>query len=469
MIRTRNSDRALASSFRDPSGVVFRRDGVVYRQVNSVYRQDFEALLESGLYDELVAARLLIPHTEVSPELALSADAYKVIRPEPLGFVSYPYEWCPSQLRDAALTTLAVQERALAKGLWLKDASAFNIQFHHGRPLLVDTLSFARRPQGEPWPAYRQFCEHFLGPLALMTQVDVRLGQLFRANVAGIPLELASRLLPRSSWLRPALLMHLHLHARAQRRYSDTDVRARRGRRRMSQPALIGLLQSLRGEIGRLRWREGTTPWRDYEREHGYGAQAFEAKERLVEAFLDRCSPAQLWDLGANAGSFSRIASVQGISTVAFDLDAGAVEANYHRMSERGETEILPLLMDLTNPSPAIGWSNAERESLLDRGPVDVVMALALVHHLSIGNNVPFTRVAEFMARLGKWLIIEFVPKHDPQVQRLLRNRTDIFEEYNREQFEAAFADDFSVRACEPVGDSGRLLYLMKNENEWAN
>ncbi|HYO67091.1 MAG TPA: hypothetical protein VEU33_13530, partial [Archangium sp.] len=215
-----------AASFRDPSGFVFRREGIVYRQVNDSYREDFALLQGSGLHAELVQAGQLIPHEEVDLGLAAAPGAHKVLRPRQLPFVSYPYEWSFSQLQDAALLTLDVQEKALARGLSLKDASAYNVQLVDGRPMLIDTLSFEKYEEGRPWVAYRQFCQHFLAPLALMSHTDVRLGQLLRLYIDGIPLDLASRLLPGRTRFSFALGMHVHAHARSQQKYADKAVEA---------------------------------------------------------------------------------------------------------------------------------------------------------------------------------------------------------------------------------------------------
>ena len=167
----RNSQR-LAASFRDPSGYLFTRDGTLYRQINQTYRDNYQTLMDSGLYDQLISEQLLIPHEEVAVEPAEPSSAFKVIRPEPLQFLSYPYERCFSQLKDTALTTLTIQKRALNHGMSLKDCSSYNIQFHHGRPVFIDTLSFEIYREGEPWVAYRQFCQHFLAPLALIAHRD---------------------------------------------------------------------------------------------------------------------------------------------------------------------------------------------------------------------------------------------------------------------------------------------------------
>src|SRR3989344_836563 len=210
----------VAASFRDPSGFVFSKNGVIYRQVNKEYAANYDRLMQSGLYQELVSKNLLIPHEEVRGE-KLPAAAHNIIRPEQVPFISYPYEWCFSELKDAALLTLKIQRIALRSGMCLKDASAYNVQFKNGKPILIDTLSFETYRSGAPWVAYRQFCEHFLVPLALMSRSEIRLGGLMRVYPNGIPLDLASKLLPWRSWFSPALFFHLHLHSKSQRKYAE--------------------------------------------------------------------------------------------------------------------------------------------------------------------------------------------------------------------------------------------------------
>jgi ribosomal protein L11 methylase PrmA len=457
--------QALGASYRDPSGFVYTRDGTLYRQVNRVFQDRFQAFLTSGLYAELAERRLLIPHREASLGLAASADAVAVLEPERVDFVSYPYEWSFGQLRDAALLTLELQERALARGFTLRDASAYNVQFVGGRPLFIDTLSFEPREEGAPWAGYRQFCEHFLVPLALMSRVDVRLAALLRSHLEGIPLDLGSRLLPRRTWLRPGLLFHVHLHAMLQRRYADRGAgvatRGGAGKRGVSPTAAAGLVRSLRGFIETLDWSPGGTEWADYTEDNNYSAQAAGSKREAVLGFLRGLGARTAWDLGANTGEYSRAAREVVPSVIAFDLDPAAVERNYRRVKAEKEPGVLPLLLDLTNPSPALGWAHRERLSLEERGPADVLLALAVVHHLAIGHNLPFEQIATFLARLGRNLIVEFVPKSDSQVQRLLRDRPDIFPGYTAEDFEAAFGSRFRIERTVRVEDSERTLYLM--------
>jgi len=456
-------DSKIAASFRDPSGFLFKREGALYRQVNKQYERDYTRLMQSGLYDDLVSDGLLIPHEETAVPAAEPDIAYKIIRPELVPFVSYPYEWCFSQLKDAALTTLTIQKRALDRGLWLKDASAYNIQFYRGRPVLIDTLSFEAVREGEPWTAYRQFCQHFLAPLALMAYCDVRLSQLLRVYIDGVPLDLASSLLPFRTRLKFSLLMHLHLHASAQKKYAGTQVsQNQRPRRKMSRNALVGVIDSLETAVRGLKWEPVGTEWADYYSDTNYSRTGDEHKAAIITGFLERAAPQSVWDLGANTGRFSRLASRREIPTAAFDIDPGAVERNYQKVRANGEVNLLPLIMDLTNPSSDLGWSHQERSSLIGRGPADLVMALALVHHLAIANNVPLDQVASFFSACGEWLIIEFVPKSDSQVQRLLATREDIFPGYTREGFEESFGRTFTIVAAEAIQDSERILYLMQ-------
>jgi ribosomal protein L11 methylase PrmA len=458
-----NDSAQLGASFRDPSGFLFQRAGKLYRQINQAYAADYDRLMSSGLYEKLVKAGLLVAHEEstVSPEQP--PIAYKVIEPRRLSFISYPYEWSFSMLQDAALATLSIHRRALKAGMALKDASAYNIQLLDGKPALIDTLSFESYRDGEPWVAYRQFCQHFLAPLALMAYTDVRLSQLLRVYIDGIPLDLASRLLPGRTRLNPGLLAHIHLHAGAQRRYADEAPKsARPASARISREAMLALVENLQSTVRKLQWKAGGTEWGDYYEMTNYSGAAFEHKKELIASWVARVKPASVWDLGANDGTFSRLASSRQIPTVAFDIDPTAVEKNYRKVKADQEPHLLPLVLDLTNPSPALGWHNRERESIFTRGPADMVFALALIHHLAISNNVPLRQLAEFFHQSGKWLVIEYIPKSDSQVQKLLQTRLDIFPGYSEAGFEQAFEQFFAIREKTYVRESERCLYLME-------
>ena len=454
-----------SASFRDPSGFLFSREGVLYRQVNRVYQADFEKLLGSGLYGDLIDKNLMIPHelmedvTSPDPE-----TAYQIIRPEQIPFISYPYEWTFLQLRGAALTTLRIARVALQHDMILKDASAYNLQFYQGSWKLIDTLSFETYHEGSPWVAYKQFCQHFLAPLALMAYLDKRLNHLSRLFIDGIPVDLAASLLPFQTKLRLGLLTHIHLHARSQKRYAEKGVRPNQVEDKLSLKALINLLESLRNAVKNLSIKLGKTAWANYYEETNYSKEALEEKKAIVSEWISQVRPENVWDLGANVGIFSRLASQEGIFTVAFDADPDAVAQNYIQVRKDHEKELLPLQMDLTNPSPGLGWAHQERESLLARGPAQLVLALALVHHMAISNNLPFEKLSKFFSQIGKYLIIEFIPKSDSQVQRLLRSRKDIFTLYTIADFIMAFGYDYHIIDQRVIRDSERTLFLMKSK-----
>ena len=449
-------------SFRDPCGFLFYRDGSIYRQINAIYKEDYDHLINSGLYKTLVDENLLIPHEEVNVSAPEPEKAYKIIKPEPVPFISYPYEWCFAQLKDAALATFKIQKIALNFEMTLKDCSSYNIQFIKGKPVLIDTLSFEKYHEGRPWIAYRQSCQHFLAPLALMSYRDIRLNQLFRIYIDGVPLDLASSLLPSGTNFNFSLLSHIHLHARSQKHFADKQVKIEG--HKISRLSFMGLIDNLESAIKKMDWKPGGTEWADYYEDTNYSTEAINHKKKIVADFLERTSPEIVWDIGANDGLFSRIASDKDILTISFDIDPAAVQKNYTHSVEKNEKYILPLLLDLTNPSPGIGWENTERTSLIQRGPADTAFALALIHHLAISNNLPFAKIANFFSQVCKSLIIEFVPKDDSQVQRLLSTREDIFPDYTVQNFEIEFKKYFSIENTESIKGSKRIMYLMKNK-----
>lgn len=456
-------DKLLGASFRDPSGFMFTRNGVLYRQINECYASDYALLVESGLYAELVRRELLVAHEEVN-EGSKNPLVHRVIRPELVPYISYPYEWSFSQLKDAALLTLEIQEISLNYGLSLKDASAYNVQFVGYRPVFIDTLSFEVYSDGSPWVAYRQFCQHFLGPLALMAYVDVRLQHLLRSYIDGLPLDLVSALLPFRTRFRYGLLAHLHLHAASQRRHQD-DARKYNSLRipKMKKTNLLALISSLKNAIASCRLPSFRTEWGNYYEDTNYSREAMSAKEKLVKDLIDKFVGPRvpIHDLGANTGRFSRLVANSEREIISHDIDVLAVERNYLHNKQLKVKNILPLVLDLTNPASALGWALEERMSMPERASDQVVMALALVHHLAISNNVPLDRMAKFFGGLATQLIIEFVPKKDSQVQRLLTTRKDIFPDYTQAKFETAFSGYFDITDRRLVPGTERMMYLM--------
>lgn len=457
--------KILDSSYRDPSGFLFTdKDGTLLRQVNRSYKVDYEMLMQSGLYDALCKKGLIIKHIERNDHRGITPDAFRVIEPELVPFISYPYEWSFSQLMDAALLTLEVQKVALSRGMWLKDASAYNIQFHKGKPVFIDTLSFEQYVEGKPWQAYGQFCRHFLAPLALMCHTDIRMNQLLRIYIDGIPLDLASRLLPFKTKMSFSLLIHIHLHARSQEKYASKPGAVKDVK--ISKQRLVALMTGLGMALRRITFRTQKTEWGNYYAATNYTGSSFVHKKEILASFIEKIKPERVWDLGANTGEFTMVAAQKGVACIAFDIDPVAVEAGYRFIKKNNETRILPLILDLTNPSPGIGWANRERMSLSQRQLPDAVLALALIHHLAISNNLPLGEIARFLGSIAPNLVIEFVPKSDTQVQKLLASRKDIFPNYHIEGFKQAFENYYTIEEVVRIKDSERTLFLMKKRQK---
>lgn len=452
---------SLGASFRDPAGFVFRsKSGILLRQINPAGAADFNLLLQSGLYGALVEKGWLVAHTSAARSLAATDGAHAVIKPEVVPCISYPFEWSFSQLQDAALLTLSIQKLALQHGMALKDASAYNVQFVNGKPVFIDTLSFEKYEPGTPWQAYRQFCQHFLAPLALMAYVHTDLSQLLRVHLDGVPLPLAARLLPKRARLRPGIAMHLVLHSRAQKAKQGEH---RKFGRQLSMNGLLGIIESLERTTRSLRPPKHNSEWGDYYLNNtNYTASAADQKAKTLAKLANRLGAETALDLGGNNGQYSRVLNAAGIRTICTDIDPNAVEANYQFVRKHGETAMLPLLVDLTNPGGGLGWNNQERETIAARLGCDLVVALALVHHLAISNNLPFRNIAECFAGFGRHLIIEFVPKSDSQVQKLLSTRKDIFPDYNEEGFVRAFSGFYTLRKEAKISGTKRTLYLFE-------
>jgi len=447
------------SSFRDRSGFLFYHKNEIYRIINSSYKDQYEKLMNSKLYEKLAEKNLIIAHSEIE-DLDIDYDYYKIIKPKKIPFISYPYEWSFSQLKDAALLTLRIQKGAMKYGMTLKDGSAFNIQFFNSRPILIDTLSFEIYEDGQIWKPYKQFCQHFLAPLALMSKKDIRLNLLSKTFIDGIPIDLAAKLLPKTTFGNFGLMAHIHAHAKSQKHYEDKDAKIKQ--KTLSKRSFEGLIENLKSSIEKMTWNEDNTEWGNYYSDTNYSDKSFDEKKQFISLAIDQMKPKLVWDMGANTGVFSRLASDKEINTISFDIDPLAVEKNYLTSLQNSEQNLLPLILDLTNPSSNIGWNHDERMSIIQRGPADMVLALALVHHLAISNNVPLNKLAEFFSQISKFLIIEFVPKSDSQVKRLLLTRDDIFDDYDENNFESEFRKFFKIINSKKILDSERTIYIME-------
>jgi hypothetical protein len=460
-VKSLKNNSALSASFRDPSGFVFKgSDNQIYRQINNSAKSDFDSFIKSGLYKTLAEKKMIVSH-QATTQQPLLGEAYKIIKPQQIEFISYPFEWSFSQLKDAALLTLSIQRMALQKGMNLKDASAYNIQYEKGKPIFIDTLSFEKYQKDKPWDGYRQFCQHFLAPLSLMTYSDIALNELSRIFIDGIPLGLAGKLLPTRAKLKPGLAMHLFLHAKAQKSKAQQSTKPKT---KLPKKNLLAIISSLESTINNLKPPKINSEWGDYYDHTNYTKSAAGRKAQCVLDYLKTQNIKTALDLGGNNGRFSRVLNEIGIFTVCADIDPKAVEANYRHVKKHQEEMMLPLLIDLNNPGGGLGWANNERLLFDRRIKTDVTLALALIHHLAISNNLPFDKIASYFAKFSELLVIEFVPKSDSQVKRLLATRKDIFPFYDESNFKKAFGLYYTLQQETKIEGTERTLYLFKRK-----
>jgi len=425
--------------------------------------EKFSAVRNTGLLDALVSDGWLVAFEDINADAADLAhlNPAAVLEHPSLPFVSYPYEWPFGVLKEAALHHLKVHLRALEHGVTLSDATAYNIQFEGSAPTFIDHLSFVPHEEGEFWKGHRQFCEQFLNPLLLRAYLGVPHNAWYRGELEGIPTDHLNRLMPLRRKLSSRVLMHVTLPTRFQKKFSDAgSVDEISSAKQASLPlnTFRRMLEKLTAWIEELDPPEGKTEWSDYAQQNSYNDKSAGMKRRYIESFVSETGCRMIWDLGCNTGDYS-IAALNGGAgyVVGFDVDQGALEKGFSRIRE-ARLNALPLFFDAMNPAPRQGWGQGERQGMAERGPADGILALALIHHIAIAGNVPLGKATEWLTRLGNRGVIEFVPKSDPMVQRLLQLREDIFHDYNEENFLFELKKHADVVDIADVPDSNRKL-----------
>ena len=445
-------------SFRDWDSRVFYDDGRVLRALSDDGLQDWIALSESKLFEEAVEEGKLVPTTRVDTAIA---DAAAVLEHERIPFVSYPYEWTFAMLRDAALLQLELLRRALDEELILKDSSSYNVQWRGSRPVFIDVGSFERLRPGEPWAAYRQFCMLYLNPLLLESYKGVDFRPWLRGSLEGITPVDARRLLSSRDLFRRGVMTNVALHARLERKQDDTerDVKTELKRAGFKKELIVANVKRLDKLVRGLEWEPGTTEWSGYSATTSYDEADALRKEEFVREVVQTREWSLVWDIGCNEGRHSRIAAENARYVVALDGDPAVVDRLYRSLAAEGNTTILPLVGDVTDPSPALGWQGLERKTLDARGRPELTLCLAVLHHVAISGNVPVPEFLSWLAGLGTALVIEFPTRDDPRVAALLRRKKPgAHPDYDREPFENALAERFEIERTEELAGGTRIL-----------
>ncbi|NML21129.1 class I SAM-dependent methyltransferase [Pseudoflavitalea sp. G-6-1-2] len=455
------TSKRVAGSYKDPSGFVFLANNVICRQVNQRYAATYEHLMSSGLYTALTAAHRLVPHSELNENLTNTPNWYKTLLPDPIHFITYAYEWSGAQLRDAGILTLRIMRTAMEHGMILKDATPYNVQFQNGRPVFIDTLSFEMYDESKPWIAYRQFCETFLFPLLLERYTKVSSHHWLRMHPDGISAADTANLLPFKSKLNAGVWLHVFLQ-RSVAQKNDSDKSKAKP---FSRQKLLNLLQHLENILLKSGKSATGTTWGNYYEETIIGQAYLQAKEKIFRQMLQSTEALTALDLGANNGHFSRILAEGNRQVIAADFDEACIHHLYSYTRKEKIKNILPLIQDIVHPSSSIGFNNTERPAFHQRIRTELVAALALIHHLAIGKNIPLPDIAAYLHGIAPQLIIEFPEKNDEKVQLLLSNREDIFPDYSEAGFEAAFEPYFDTITKVRIPDTSRILYFMNRKN----
>lgn len=460
------------SSFRDSSGYIFESNACLYRAVNRHSRGDIESLFTNGLYQELASQELLVPHQllseQQSRELGLDHGwiALKILNRLPI--ISYHCEWTDAQLCAAALLTLDIQKRALSYGFCLKDATSFNVQFLGEKPVFIDILSFTTKLNMSGWVAYRQFCEHFIAPLAIH-KYRHEMQNIPGPSLDGVALGSAASLLPIRTWFVIGLLLHIHIHSRFVRQfYGRGDIvfnNVYRSLDAKSKAHSVQLMQSLRSVIKKLEPIKRHSSWANYRNENTYTAQRAKRKLDFIKRVIERIKPERVLDLGANDGHYSLEVAKMGIPCTAVEVDNTCCEIIYAASKSSAVSGLINTVrVDLTNPTPAHGWAHEERTSFSSRFACDMTLALALLHHLTIAKQIPYRLIAEYFAKLSPDLIIEYIPWGDPMLTKLLHTKSDVNEEFldqiSHNSFLAEFGKQFEcIEEDGNPGESERIMY----------
>lgn len=450
-------------SFRDPGGTVFIDGNRVLRTVTDVAAPAYQGARDSGLLADLVKRGLLLPLEEIDQAEvgSIGADARILLQHPLLNLVSYPYEWCFEAHRRAALLHLDVHLRALQAGFTLSDATAYNIQFQGPAPVFIDHLSIRPYRPGELWAGHRQFCMQFLNPLLLHVH-GIRPNAWFRGTLEGIAPEDLARILPRSSWLSWTVLTHVVMQASLQRRASNTDSAKAERMKQAKLPlgSFVGMLNGLRSFIQGLKWPEGATEWSEYAETNSYDAEETATKRAFVASMVEKARPRLLWDIGCNTGDFSVLALESGAgNVVGWDFDHGALNKAYRRATSQ-DLRFLPLWLDAANPSPNQGWAQRERRGFAERCNADALIALAFIHHIAIGRNVPLAQAVDWLVGLAPVGVIEFPTRADPMVQRLLQFRDIPFDDYGEQEFMTQVQNRARIVRTDALASGRRTLLV---------
>jgi len=455
-------------SFRDRNGRIYYHNGEIYRAISKQALDEWNLLTSTKFFSKAIAEGTIVRTERVDaanvPDPALLTEWAAVLKHELIPFVSYPYEWSFGMLKDAALLQLDLLEKALGENMTLKDATSYNIQWKGAKPVFIDVPSFEKLLPGTPWVGYRQFCELFLYPLMMQAYKDVAFHPWLRGRVDGIDPEEINKLMSFRDRFRAGVLADVYLQAKMQSKYAASNRKVKDELRAsgFKKEMIVANVRRLKSIVRKLQWQRAKSEWSEYADVNSYTDKDNEAKAMFVRNAAQTKQWNLVWDLGCNTGKFSRIAAEHAHTVIAMDSDHLAVELLYQNLKKEQKQNILPLVMNLADASPGLGWKGEERKSITDRGKPDLILALALIHHVVISANIPLHEFIGWLAEFGADLVIEFVTKDDPMTKILLKNKEDQYADYELGYFEKCLKEKFAIVNRETLASGTRVLYYVK-------
>ncbi len=452
------------ASFRDPDSAVFYADRRVLRGLSEQGASDWRKLAGTDFFPRLVDEGQIVrtaPYQAEAPPGPRGEPWSLVLEHERIPVVSYPFEWPFAMLREAAVCHLELLLAALDEGITTKDGTAYNVQFVGSRPVFIDLGSFETATG--PWPGYRQFCQTFLFPLLIQAHLRIAYQGLLRGSLDGLQPADVRGMFGGLRRFRRGVFRHVYLHSVAERRVtsSSESVKAELGRAGFGTELAKATVAKTLKLVRRLEVKRSGTAWSDYRDTCSYTDDDATTKHAFVEAALAARPSRCVLDLGANDGAYSMLAAGHAEQVVAVDGDEAVIDGLYRRLRHDGVTNVLPLVMNLSDPSPGLGWRNQERAPFAARVRPDLVLSLALVHHLAITANVPLPEVVDWLHGFGARLVVEFVDRPDPMTRRLLSNKPPgLFDDYRIDHFEKLLTDRFHITERQVVPSGTRTLYL---------
>ncbi|MDH5682126.1 MAG: methyltransferase [Spirochaetota bacterium] len=461
-------------SFRDRQGRVFYLNTKVYRGLSPQAYEEWQCLSETRFFKDCGGDGKIVKTGLAELDNLSESDKNAIgywqayLEHEKIPYITYPYEWCFSMLKDAALLQLELLQRALEEDMILKDSTPYNIQWVGTNPVFIDISSFEKLKPGEPWIGYRQFCQLYLFPLILQAYKNVSFHPLLIGDIDGIQPDQCNNLMSFRDLFKKGVFLHVYLQAKAQSKYSNSNKNMKTLLKDagFNKTLIKANLQRLDKTINALEWKTSSGTWVDYSETHSYQDDEDRQKKQFVRSAVEtRSSWDIVWDLGANVGIYSRIASERAEVVLSMDIDHATVERLYLSLKKEDNKKIIPLVMNVASPSPGLGWRGVERKTLIDRGKPGLVLCLALIHHVVISSNIPLKDFINWLESLNAEIVIEFITKQDEMVQKLLQNKEDIYEDYEMPYFEKCLYDSFQVEKKEEVKPGKRYMYFVKKKN----